>query len=426
MQFLGVAHQRPGFGPDPIDRIGVEQTEVFHFGGIEPGAVADGVGAAFLEWRIVEKGIGPRVDDFLGERRRLAQVTAYQGELVVFHILQQRDQIVDIHGFGQAVVDGLRYQRVVGNLALAGKIFLAGDLVREDMGDEIFGVHALPLGRHALPVAVALDRQRAGRVPAPAHFEHRSVKHGLDHDFAYGLAVEIAEHFVQREAVHRAKRQHDIVLVGRRLKLEIEGTAEALAQGQTPGPVEAAAEWRVDDEVHVAYLVEKTLHDDGVARGHHTQAAHAGMQVVDELRRGGGDHAEFAGQPGVGCSSAAFSQQFRQVSAQSRYRLGQLAAAAGTFAEPERNRRPRAMSVAHTHLQAIDPDHLPAMAAEGEHVAGQGFEREILVQCPHDHVLGIEYDLVVEHVGNRPAIGQRHELGAAPRPDTAVDGVEMQ
>ena len=222
VEFLWVADRWPGFGLDPFDGFPVQDAEIVDFARVEPGAVADGVGAALLEWGVVEEGVGPRVDDFLGEGGRLAQIPADQREPALFHVREQGGQFRHVHGFGEAVVDRLVDERVVGNLALAGEVLLAGDLVREHVGDQILGVHPLPLRRHAVAIAVALDRQRAGGVPAPAQLEHRRVEHRLHHDLAHGLAVEIAEDFIEWKTVDRTQREHDVVLVGGGLQLEIE------------------------------------------------------------------------------------------------------------------------------------------------------------------------------------------------------------
>ena len=71
--------------------------------------------------------------------------------------------------------------------------------------------------------------------------------------------MQIAEDVGQRERVLRAERQHQRVLGGRRLQLEVELPAEPLAQRQRPRPVDAAAERRVQDELHAARLVEEAL-----------------------------------------------------------------------------------------------------------------------------------------------------------------------
>ena len=64
---------------------------------------------------------------------------------------------------------------------------------------------------------------------------------------------------LQREAVLRAERQHDRVVIGGGLKLEVEAPADALSHGQTEGPVHAAAEGRVNHELHAASVVEEAL-----------------------------------------------------------------------------------------------------------------------------------------------------------------------
>ena len=82
---------------------------------------------------------------------------------------------------------------------------------------------------------------------------------------SHGLAVEEARHARELEAVRLAQRQHDGVLGGRGLQLEVEGAAEFLAQAQAEGAVHARAERRVDDELHAAGLVEEALEHQRVA-----------------------------------------------------------------------------------------------------------------------------------------------------------------
>ena len=80
---------------------------------------------------------------------------------------------------------------------------------------------------------------------------------------------------LEREAVLRAEREQDAVVGRRRLQLEVEGAAEALAQRHAPGAVDAAAERRVDDELHAARLVEEPLGDDARLRRHARPAPRA-------------------------------------------------------------------------------------------------------------------------------------------------------
>ena len=49
-------------------------------------------------------------------------------------------------------------------------------------------------------------------------------------------------HVLEREAVRRPEREHDAVLERGGLELEVELAAEALAQRESPGPVDARAD----------------------------------------------------------------------------------------------------------------------------------------------------------------------------------------
>src|SRR6202007_1410676 len=63
------------------------------------------------------------------------------------------------------------------------------------------------------------------------------------------------------------QRNVQTIVGGRCLQLEIERAAESFAKRQPPGFVDASAEWRVDDELHDAALIEESLGDDGLLRG---------------------------------------------------------------------------------------------------------------------------------------------------------------
>ena len=68
MQFLGASDTGPGFFPNPGDGTSVQQTVVTRLRGVGPAAIANGVGTAFLERRVIQKSVGPGVDNFLGKR----------------------------------------------------------------------------------------------------------------------------------------------------------------------------------------------------------------------------------------------------------------------------------------------------------------------------------------------------------------------
>ena len=118
---------------------------------------------------------------------------------------------------------------MIGDLAFSGEILGAGELVGKYGDDQILGRHARELRRHLLAAALAWQRQRRAGHPAPARGEHRRVEQGRDQDGAHAGGIQVMRCLAQLEAVGRGERQHDIVLGRRRLELEIELAAEALA-----------------------------------------------------------------------------------------------------------------------------------------------------------------------------------------------------
>ena len=84
-------------------------------------------------------------------------------------------------------------------------------------------------------------------------------------------------HAGEREAVLRAEREDDGVVVRRRLQLEVEGHAEALAQCEAERPVDPPTEGGVDDELRALALVEAALDHDALA----------GREVTERIEPGG-------------------------------------------------------------------------------------------------------------------------------------------
>ena len=80
------------------------------------------------------------------------------------------------------------------------------------------------------------------------------------------LGMQIAEDVGERERVLRPEREQQRVLGRRRLQLEVELPAESLAQREAPRLVDAAAERRVQHELHAAGLVEEPLEDERLLR----------------------------------------------------------------------------------------------------------------------------------------------------------------
>ena len=224
---------------------------------------------------------------------------------------------------------GLVHQRVVGDRdRAAGHVLGAAELRGEDGRQQVLGAHALERHRHLLarldsaaaPARASRSsasgwRTSATRAP-PARGPRRSVARP-DH----------GEDALQREAVLLAERQHDAVVGGGGLQLEVEADAEALAQREPEGPVDAPAERRVHDELHAARLVEEALGDDG---GVASASAAERRRAVAHVRRraapraSGGEPA-LAHEPGErrGALCAATASRSRATAADSsRVRAG--------------------------------------------------------------------------------------------------------
>src|SRR2546422_3089171 len=133
------------------------------------------------------------------------------------------------------------------------------------------------LFRSLLAAARAQHGERPGRVPAPARAEHRRVEHRLHQQVLRRLGLQVLEHVLEREAVLGAERQHDRVLGGGRLQLEVEAAAEPLAERESPGPVDPAPERRVQHQLHPARLVKEARSEE------HTSELQSRLHLVCRL-----------------------------------------------------------------------------------------------------------------------------------------------
>ena len=281
----------------------------------------------------------------------------------------------------------------------------AGDLVGKDRRDQVLGAHARELRRHLAAAAEARQRQRH----AVATQRQRVMNIGASSSAWISSVrtrgrMQVAGDLGELEAVRGGEREDDIVLGRRRLQLEVELAAEALAQRQAPGAVDAAAVGRMDDELHAADLVEEALEHDRVLRRQAAERRVRRGEILDQLLRGGRVDADLVDQPAQGARRRPGGRQARgDLGAQARHRRRQLVAAPGRLAEPERNGRRRAVRVLDPHHAALDAQDAVALVAELEDVAGHALDREVLVQRADDVVLGLEQHLVVGVVGDGAA-----------------------
>src|SRR5690606_19725064 len=131
------------------------------------------------------------------------------------------EQAVQVHRLVEAVVQGLLHQRVLGDLAFAGQVLGAGDLVGEHGGEQVLALHALQLRGDLVAGDEARQRQRGGGVPAPAHAERGGVEQGLGEHVGGAGRVQVAADVLEREAVAGGERQDDGVFGGGGLQFEV-------------------------------------------------------------------------------------------------------------------------------------------------------------------------------------------------------------
>ena len=66
------------------------------------------------------------------------------------------------------------------------------------------------------------------------------------------------------------------------------------------------------------------------------------------------------------------------------------------------------------------------MGPKGKDVSGCSLKREVLVKRPDNRIIRIQHHLIIEHVGNRSPVRQRHEIGSASGVHLPVDEIQVQ
>jgi len=199
---------------------------------------------------------------------------------------------------------------------------------------------------------------------------------------------------------------------------------------QAPRLVDAAAQGRVQHELHAARFVEEALENEGLGRRHDAERPLALGEIGRDLL-GGGTRERVVllepcdrrielvglarligpGKPGIGGG------------AQPRHRRAHLVAARRRLAQPERHRRRLPLGVGDAHHAVADLQDAPGGVAELEDVSWQRFDREVLVQGADERALGFEPYAVIEHFGDRAARHDRDHARAAPLAKLPVHGV---
>jgi hypothetical protein len=198
----------------------------------------------------------------------------------------------------------------------------------------------------------------------------------------------------------RPQRDDDGVVAGRGLELEVEPDAELLAQRVAHGPVDAAAERRMDDQLHAVGVVEEALHHQ-VGRGRHDpEHRPAGSQVGDDQRRGVALDAAALDQPAGGACGIVALEEAVDARTQRRDLLGQLHGPRRGLARPERHRRRGVAGIGDTDLAPGDPPDPPTVGAQQEDVACGGLGGPVLGDGADEGLVGFGDDPHVVDLGD--------------------------
>ncbi len=422
VQFLGIPHERPGLVAHLHDGTRVERA---HLAGLvaERAPHLHGARPPFLERGIVEVREWVRVEDLVREGGRLGRLDGVRPDRPAQNARDHAAQSLEVHRLVQAVADRLVHQRVIRDPNLTREVLRARRLIRKDRGQQVVRAHALNRCRDLAAAGESKHRQRARTVPAPAGREHRRREHRLRQDPFHRRKRQEAEHGIQGKAVLLGQRDDDAIVGGGRLELEVEGPAEALAQGQAPGTVDPRAKRGVEHELHAPGLVEEAFRDDGGHGGDGAESRRAGAHVSGGLLGAGAVQPALAGEEVEGDFGAL---RPHDVLPHARHFSRKLGRAPWGLSPPERDGGRRAAGVLDAHLARLDAPDSPRRGSQQEDVAGHAFHGEIFVDTSHHPSLWLGDHEVVGVIGNRAAGCHGGQSGAAPPADDAVDAIPVE
>ena len=181
---------------------------------------------------------------------------------------------------------------MIGHLAVARDVLEARRGVGKRGGQQVVRLHPLERRRHLRAAAL---RGTASEIVA--FHRHRVSNTGASSTAWTRMSrtrrrVQVAEHVGEREACCGPSDSISAVLGRRGLQLEVELAAEPLAQRERPRAVDAAAERRVQHELHAAGFVEEALEDERVLRRQRAEHG-AARRGIDDLLRGLGRDTRF-------------------------------------------------------------------------------------------------------------------------------------
>ena len=255
---------------------------------------------------------------------------------------------------------------MIGDVTLALNIFEAGSGVGKNGCEQIVRAHALNLRWNFFSILKTEQRERAVRVPPPACGEDRRVERRLFQNRLHSCRLQKVEDISQRKTMLLSQRDVQTVVRSRGLQLEVKADAETLAQSQSPGFIDAAAERGVNYQLHSAAFVEEAFRNHSCLSWHCAQHGAALQNVFDCLLCAGIVEAAFVlqtahsgGDIGLRWRKSyrrSVRQHLADLLPQRSYMFGKFFGACRSFAAPERDARRRSVCVLHQHAASIGFD----------------------------------------------------------------------
>src|ERR1700733_1657038 len=150
---------------------------------------------------------------------------------------------------------------MVGNFNLALDVLLASQRLGKDAGEQIVRAHSLNIGRYAFAAPEAKKCKSSSGVPSPSRGEQRRGERCLFQHRFYRCGMHEVKNVCEREAMLLGERDIQAVVGCGGLQLEVKRAAKSLSQREAPCLVDAAAEGRMNHELHAAAFIEKALRD---------------------------------------------------------------------------------------------------------------------------------------------------------------------
>ena len=174
----------------------------------------------------------------------------------------------------------------------------------------------------------------------------------------------------------------------------------------------------------IARFVEETLEDNVLLARDQAQCRTGGGEIQRQLRRCGRLQTHFPGEPVPG-RGLPLRQQFIHCASQPRYRAAQFIAAPRRFSQPEGHVGRLSLCVLDTQPALFHLAHPIGRVAQLKHVAGQAFERKVLIDRAHQVAVRFQDYVIIKLIRDRAGIGDCREPRPGPAANDAIHRITL-